>query len=87
MLIRASELVCDIPPVMALDANPDPDPEPTLFDRSRTIKNRIELTTDADGRPELPCVTASDAYQTKSVQAALRDYCTASIRESNNILR
>ena len=57
------------------------DPEPSLFDRSKTKKTRIPTITDANGMPDIPSVTAADGYHTKIVQAALREYCTAHIRE------
>jgi hypothetical protein len=50
-------------------------------DRSKTIKVPVKITTDATGEPEIPSITIADAYQTKVVQAALRDYCTTHIRE------
>jgi uncharacterized protein (DUF4415 family) len=50
-------------------------------DRSKTNKTRINITINADGEPDIPSVTMGDGYQTKIVQATLREYCTAHIRE------
>jgi hypothetical protein len=50
-------------------------------DRSRTIKTPIHITTEDTGEPAVPSITNSDGFKTKVVQAALRDYCTAHIRE------
>jgi hypothetical protein len=52
-------------------------------DRSKTNKTRINITTDVNGGPELPSITMADGYHTKGVQAALRAYCTAHIREQD----
>jgi hypothetical protein len=50
-------------------------------DHSKTIKTPIDIITDADGEPAIPTVTIDDGYQTKVVQATLRNYCTAHISE------
>ena len=50
-------------------------------DFSKTIKVPVKITTDTTGEPKIPSITIADAYQTKVVQAALRDYCTTHIRE------
>ncbi|KAH8982114.1 hypothetical protein EDB86DRAFT_3086427 [Lactarius hatsudake] len=49
--------------------------------RSKTLKTKVKLITDADGEPEIPSVTLEDGYSTKVVQTALRDYCHAHIRK------
>jgi hypothetical protein len=53
----------------------------TQKDRSRTIKTQIGIINDANGEPEIPSVTSSDGYHAKVIQGALREYCTAHIRE------
>ena len=57
-------------------------PEPSLYDRSKTSKEKIEIKMDANGRPEIPSVTEKDNCYGKVLQTALREYCTAHIRES-----
>lgn len=52
-------------------------PEQNLFGNS----NVIQITTDANGKPNLPSMTAKDNCLAKFLQAAIRDYCTAHIRE------
>ena len=46
--------------------------------RSKVNRTRIQITTDANGEPELPSV---DGYHSKIIQIALRDYCIAHMRE------
>ncbi|KAH8984884.1 hypothetical protein EDB86DRAFT_2833346 [Lactarius hatsudake] len=57
---------------------PDLDQSITIG-RSKTLKTKVKLITDADGEPEIPSVTLEDGYSTKVVQTALRDYCHAHI--------
>ena len=57
------------------------EPIPSLFERSKTIKNPIIIKMDANGKPDIPSVTMVDGYHTKTIQAALRHYCMAHIRE------
>lgn len=64
-----------------LTNNPDDD-QSGQKNRSKVNKTQIKITTNANGEPEIPSVTAADGYHTKGVQAALRKYCTAHIRES-----
>lgn len=59
----------------------DSDDQTAEKDRSRAIKTPVYITNDADGEPVLPSITMADSYQAKVVQTALRDYCTAHIRE------
>ncbi len=54
-------------------------------DHSKTIKTPIPITTHANGEPEIPPITIDDGYNGKTVQKALRDYCTAHISELSNI--
>ena len=61
-------------------------PEPSLFDRAKTKKKTIEITTDAHGKPEIPSVTPKDDFYAKDFQDAIRKYCTDHIRESTNPL-
>ncbi|KAN0139064.1 hypothetical protein V8E53_003066 [Lactarius tabidus] len=56
------------------------DPEPSLFNRPKTNKTRIEIKIGADGRPAIPPVTLADTYHAKSLQTMLRDYCSIHIR-------
>ena len=61
-------------------------PEPSLFDRARTKKKKIDITTDAHGKPEIPFVTPKDDFYAKDFQDAIRKYCTDHICESTNPL-
>lgn len=60
-------------------------PEPSLFDRSKTNKDPIKIAMDSNGKPDIPSVTVNDNCYAKVLQIALRDYCTAHIRESGNV--
>ncbi|KAH9014686.1 hypothetical protein EDB85DRAFT_2157246 [Lactarius pseudohatsudake] len=55
-------------------------PENGNMERSKTIKSRINILVDANREPQVPSVTPGDGYQTKIIQATLREYCTAHIR-------
>ncbi|KAH9008446.1 hypothetical protein EDB84DRAFT_1446927 [Lactarius hengduanensis] len=55
-------------------------PENGNMERSKTIKSRINILVDANREPQVPSVTPGDGYQTKIIQATLREYCTAHIQ-------
>jgi hypothetical protein len=59
----------------------DLDNDQGQMDRSKTNKTRIPITSDVNGEPEIPSATIADGYHTKVMQGALREYCTAHIRE------
>jgi hypothetical protein len=60
------------------------DVETTQKDRSKTVKTPIEIHIKSSGFPELPAITTAHGYKTKVVQAMLREYCTAHIREPSS---
>ena len=51
--------------------------------RPKANKTRIEITTDANGEPELPSIEGRDKDHAKVIQGMIRDYCIAHIREFN----
>lgn len=57
------------------------DVQTTNKDRSKTIKTPITIHIKSNGCPKIPAITTASGYKTKIVQAMLRDYCTAHIRE------
>ena len=46
---------------------------------SKTIKTRVPISKDETGCPALPSITRLDNIHIKSLQSALREYCTAHI--------
>jgi hypothetical protein len=55
----------------------------TVLKTCRTTKRtRIPITVNADGRPEIPNITKSDEYKTKTMQVMLREHLMTHISKS-----
>jgi len=63
-----------------LISTPDED-QIAINAQAKSIKTPIVITTDTNGEPQIPSVTGADGNNTKTVQTALQDYCTAHISE------
>ena len=49
--------------------------------RSKALRTKVKIVTNADGEPDIPSITLEDGYAAKAVQTTLRDYCNTHIRE------
>src|ERR1700677_2972277 len=77
-----SEQVCGIFPDIYINLIDIPDEDRNAVNAwTKSIKTLIEITTDAEGEPEIPSVIQGSGFHTKVVQTAVRNYCTAHIRE------
>ncbi|KAH9062594.1 hypothetical protein EDB83DRAFT_2315452 [Lactarius deliciosus] len=48
--------------------------------RSKALRTKVKIVTNADGEPDIPSITLEDGYAAKAVQTTLRDYCNTHIR-------
>jgi hypothetical protein len=76
------EQVCGIFANMCIDLMDIPDDDQNAGNaHTKSIKTPIEITTNAEGEPDVPTVAQGSGYHTKVVQTAVRKYCIAHIGE------